>query len=71
MEYPVANYTLEVEGVVSAGSPGTPQFTSELAGENTLRAEDIPQNEVYLFKVSAGNCVGQVSTKNMEICELR
>ena len=69
VDYPVANYTIVVEGLVSAEWPETVNFTSTSAG-NTLEAFDLLPDSIYTFKIVAKNSMGAVSTKGVEICKL-
>ena len=64
-EYPVTNYSLEVTevGVDTSGM----QFTSL---ENFIKAENLSEDTIYVFKLSAINSVGIVSANlSPEICK--
>ena len=65
VDYPITNYSLEVTevGVDTSGM----QFTSL---ENFIKAENLSEDTIYVFKLSATNSVGTVSTNlSQEICK--
>ena len=64
-DYPVTNYSLEVTEV-GEDSSGM-QFTFL---ENFIKAENLSEDAIYVFKLSATNSVGTVSTNlSQEICK--
>ena len=67
-DFPVDNYTLEVVGVASGGSPQV-EWLSSQSTENGLIADNLAEDSLYIFKVHAQNSVGRVSTKGIEICK--
>ena len=64
-DYPVINYTLEITRI---GVPSSRmQFTSV---ENFIKAENLSDDAVYVYRLSATNSVGTVSTNHsQEICK--
>ena len=66
-DYPVTNYSLEVTELrVEEDTSGT-IFTSL---ENSIKAENLSEDAIYVFRLSASNSVGTVSTNlSQEICK--
>ena len=67
-DYPVTNYSLEVTEVRVGEDPSGMIFTSM---ENPIKAENLSDDAIYVFRLSATNSVGTVSTNlSQEICEI-
>jgi hypothetical protein len=65
-DYPVTSYSLEVTEVRVEDSSGM-TFASL---ENFIRAENLSEDAIYVFRLSASNSVGTVSTNlSQEICK--
>ena len=67
-QYPVVNYTLEVESLESPAQPQTLQFPAEWT-ESPLTVDNLEEDVIYSFRVIAHNSVGNVSSKAIEVCE--
>ena len=66
-EYPVTNYSLEVTEVRVGEDTSGMIFTSM---ENPIKAENLSNDAIYVFRLSARNLVGTVSTNlSQEICK--
>jgi hypothetical protein len=66
-DYPVTNYSLEVTEVRVGEDSSGMIFTSL---ENFIRAENLSEDAIYVFRLSASNSAGTVSTNlSQEICK--
>ena len=66
-DYPVTNYSLEVTEVRVGEDTSGIIFTSL---ENSIKAENLSDDAIYVFRLSAINSVGTVSTNlSQEICK--
>ena len=64
-DYPVTNYSLEVIQV-GEGSSGMIFISTE----NSIKADDLLKDTIYVYRISAINSVGTVSTNlSQEICK--
>ena len=64
-DYPVTNYSLEVIQV-GEGSSGMIFISTE----NSIKANDLLKDTIYVYRISAINSVGTVSTNlSQEICK--
>ena len=64
-DYPVLNYTL-----VTINNGSLEKRSLLLVSEDSITANNLLENAVYMFRVIASNIVGAVSTSNWTICKL-
>ena len=66
-DYPVTNYSLEVTEVRVEEDTSGIIFTSM---DNPIKTENLSDDAIYVFRLSATNSVGTVSTNlSQEICK--
>ena len=64
MQYPVLNYTLEVE------APSSEILSVSTADVLSITIDNLTEDLYYSFKVVVANSVGTVSTNDTGFCEL-
>jgi hypothetical protein len=65
--YPVTNYTMEIKRLSSESDMISLKFTSTM---NHIIANDLLENEIYKFQMTAWNSAGSVSTDAVTVCKL-
>ena len=65
--YPVTNYTMEIKQFSPGSDVQTLNFRSAI---NHLVANDLSENEIYTFRMTAWNSVGSISSDAVEVCKL-
>ena len=65
--YPVTNYTMEIEQLSSESDMQSVTFRSIT---NHIVANDLLENAIYMFRITAWNSVGSVSSDAVTVCKL-
>ena len=64
-DYPVTNYSLEV---IQVGEDSSGMIF--ISTENSIKADNLSEDAIYIYRISAINSVGTVSTNlSQEICK--
>ena len=65
--YPVTNYTMEIKQFSSGSDIQSLNFRSAM---NHIVANNLLENEIYMFQMTAWNSAGSVSSDAVEVCKL-
>ena len=65
--YPVTNYMMELKWLSSESDMQSLKFRSTT---NHIIADDLLENEIYRFQMTAWNSVGSVSSDAITVCKL-
>ena len=65
--YPVTNYTMEIKQISSENDMQSLKFGSTT---NHIIADNLLENEIYKFQMTAWNSVGSVSSDAITVCKL-
>ena len=65
--YPMTNYTMEIKQFFSGSDVQTLNFRS---ATNHIVVNDLLENEIYKFRMTAWNSVGSVSSDAVDVCKL-
>ena len=65
--YPVTNYTLKIKQL-STGSDI--QELTYVSATNCVIANNLLENVIYLFRITAWNSAGSASSDSVEVCKL-
>jgi hypothetical protein len=65
--YPVTNYMMEIKRLSSESDTQSLTFRSTT---NHIIANDLSENEIYRFQMTAWNSAGSVSSDAVTVCKL-